>query len=633
MNIGIITTSKNINCSKLPNNTYLAFYINKRELKISVLNNIINYLILNKCKTIMVDANINRLIKNHDYKNINIVNSPLDIMGTANDIKIITYNFNIKNKKAIFYEKCATSRKDKNPNDTVRTIKKILKNNNYHVTEKGLKKSLNGSYSIRLELNNGKGSNGKGTSLAFAKASAYAELIERIQSNMLNKKRIETGKINKSHYVYKSLLAFSSSKYKKEFFNLNEIYFNLSEAFNIKTNKKESIPVNAICSFCHTNGLASGNTFSEAINQAIFEILERFCYQQYLKGVDEMKNIDISAYPLSKNNRKMLKKLESMGFIYYVKDCSLGKYPVIGFLLFDKDQKKYTFTMGADVSFNIALSRCITEMMQGVNFKELKRKMVSNTSVENLTKMYGKSFSSYNWLRCFNNNNGYLTNNFFGNSYISITKLHFKDYLTTNEDVLNYLKSLIKKNIYVVDYNSLGFDTYRVYIPYMTSVDCYDIEDLIVNKNYDKLKHTYTNILTVSDEEVTYFINIFLKNSRLLKYDEMIKPSELFHVNEISDYYKLDFTSLLIVLCIKYSRTSELNQLLQYKIKNFPLSSDKMLTYQIVINCILKYDYYKVKNEHIYQYIQKIINNPEQYLMNLKPEFVNNNLLIYNKKA
>lgn len=484
-----------------------------------------------------------------------------------------------------------------------------------------------------MELNTGKGANGKGTTLELAKASAYAELIERLQSNMLNKKRITTNFVDKKHNIYEILLNMASNEYKKKFFDLNKIYFNVSEATNIKTNKKELIPINAICSFCHTNGLASGNTFEEAVNQAIFEIFERYCYQKCLKENILIRNIDISSYPLTEKNKKMLVFLKKKGFEYYIKDCSLGKYPVIGFLLFDKKHNKYTFTMGSDTSFNIALSRCITEMMQGVNFKELKQKMVPNLKAEELIQKYGASFRSYNWLRCFNNNNGYLTKNFFNNSYINISQLHFKDYLTSNKEVLNYLKFLIKENIYVIDYNNLGFDTYRVYIPYMTTVDCYDIEDLNVNKNYDKLKYTYTHILEVSKKEMLYFINIFLNNNKLLKYDEMIKPSDLFHTNEISDYYKLDFTSLLIVLCILCSKTKELQQLLQYKIENFKLNPQKILTYKITVNCITNKEYYNVKDENITKYIQYIINNPREYLSSLNPKFVNNDSLVYNKKA
>lgn len=633
MNVGIITTLKKIDYLNLPNNTYLIFYIKKNKLNSQNISHIINYLILGDCKTIIMDNKIKSLIEKENYKNINIISKVSEINTHSDILKIITYYYSTKNHNTISYENCANSRKDRQPSETVKIIKDILKTNNYQVSEKGLKRSLRGSYSIRLELNNGKGANGKGTTLELAKASAYAELIERLQSNMLNKKRITTNIIDKKHNIYEILLNMASNEYKKKFFDLNRIYFNVSEAINIKTNKKELIPINAICSFCHTNGLASGNTFEEAVNQAIFEIFERYCYQKCLEENILIRNIDISSYPLTEKNKKMLVLLKKKGFEYYIKDCSLGKYPVIGFLLFDKKHNKYTFTMGSDTSFNIALSRCITEMMQGVNFKELKQKMVPNLKAEELIQKYGTSFKSYNWLRCFNNNNGYLTKNFFNNSYINISELHFKDYLTSNKEVLNYLKFLIKENIYVIDYNNLGFDTYRVYIPYMTTVDCYDIEDLNVNKNYDKLKYTYTHILEVSKKEMLYFINIFLNNNKLLKYDEMIKPSDLFHTNEISDYYKLDFTSLLIVLCILCSKTKELQQLLQYKIENFKLNPQKILTYKITVNCITNKEYYNVKDENITKYIQYIINNPREYLSSLNPKFVNNDSLVYNKKA
>lgn len=633
MNVGIITTLKKIDYLNLPNNTYLIFYIKKNKLNSQNISHIINYLILGDCKTIIMDNKIKSLIEKENYKNINIISKVSEINAHSDILKIITYYYSTKNHNTISYENCAISRKDRQPSETVKIIKDILKTNNYQVSEKGLKRSLRGSYSIRLELNNGKGANGKGTTLELAKASAYAELIERLQSNMLNKKRITTNIIDKKHNIYEILLNMASNEYKKKFFDLNRIYFNVSEAINIKTNKKELIPINAICSFCHTNGLASGNTFEEAVNQAIFEIFERYCYQKCLEENILIRNIDISSYPLTEKNKKMLVLLKKKGFEYYIKDCSLGKYPVIGFLLFDKKHNKYTFTMGSDTSFNIALSRCITEMMQGVNFKELKQKMVPNLKAEELIQKYGASFKSYNWLRCFNNNNGYLTKNFFNNSYINISELHFKDYLTSNKEVLNYLKFLIKENIYVIDYNNLGFDTYRVYIPYMTTVDCYDIEDLNVNKNYDKLKYTYTHILEVSKKEMLYFINIFLNNNKLLKYDEMIKPSDLFHTNEISDYYKLDFTSLLIVLCILCSKTKELQQLLQYKIENFKLNPQKILTYKITVNCITNKEYYNVKDENITKYIQYIINNPREYLSSLNPKFVNNDSLVYNKKA
>ena len=215
VNIGIITTTKKINYSNLPNNTYLIFYTKKNKLNFSYVSNIIKYLILNNCEKILVDKKLAAIIPKNEYKNI--IHKIDEIISNSDTLKIITYQYSTKNRNTISYENCASSRKDKKPSETIKIIKDILKTNNYQISEKGLKRSLRGSYSIRLELNNGKGANGKGTTLELAKASAYAELIERLQSNMLNKKRITTNIIDKKHNIYEILLNMASNEYKKSF--------------------------------------------------------------------------------------------------------------------------------------------------------------------------------------------------------------------------------------------------------------------------------------------------------------------------------------------------------------------------------------------------------------------------------
>ena len=437
-------------------------------------------------------------------------------------------------------------------------------------------------------MKSGNGSNGKGISLTLARASAYAELMERLQSNMLNKVRISTPHINRNNKLYETLLFNASEEYKKQFFQLDNIYFNIEKVLNLKKGIYEEVPINAINCFCHTNGLASGNSFEEAVNQAIFEILERYCYQFLLKNNIKVNNINIDDYPLNKKNKTILKKLENKGYKYYIKDCSLGKYPVLGFLLFNNDKTKYSFTIGSDFSFDIALSRCITEMLQGVNLKELNKKMVEKIPFDVLKTKYSNNFESYNWLRCFNNNNGYLTENFFCNGFQKTDNLKFKNYFINNKEVLEELKKTIDNDIYIKDYSTLGFCTYRVYIPYMTAVDCYDIDDLLINKHYDKLKKIYLNILNCNNDDLDFFIDIFLNISKNIKYDEMIKPTDLFHIVNNADYYKLDFTSLLIILTALRNRLNDILHLLQFKIENFQLTSAKEKIYKIIINVIKK---------------------------------------------
>lgn len=622
-----------------PTNTYIIISCNFDKKKLC---ESIDFFISNDCCDIYIMFNqatseIRELKKK--YKDLNFYTNFENVESYTTEKKIILLNQNnnkidkkLKNSIIDFYD-INTTRKDANPKETILKIKNILRKNNYKVKEKGIRRNFNGIYSIRLELNHNKGSNGKGITLNLAKASAYAELMERLQSNMLNKKRISTNAINKDLDLYLPLLNNASDKYKEEFFKLDDIYFNIENALNIKKNKYEFIPINAINCFCHTNGLASGNSFSEAVSQAIFEILERYCYQSLLNSNINVKNIDISKYPLNQSNIKILNKLEKLGYKYVVKDCSLGKYPVLGFLLFNNDKSKYTFTIASDYSLNIALSRCITEMMQGLKLNELNNKMLNTISLNDLDKQYKKNYKSYNWLKCFNNNIGYLSNGFFCDEFVDISKLKFKGYFSKNEEVLENLKKDIEYEIFVKDYNILGFDTYRVYIPYITAVDCYDIDDLLVNKNYDKLSSIYLNIYKANKKDINFFIDIFLKLNKNIKYDELIKPSDLFHVNEITDYFKLDFTSLLIILTILINREKDLCDLLEYKIDNFNLSNIKTNTYKIIINILNNNTTYNISNTEIENYIKNIMRNPKDYLLSLNPYYKDNNPLLANKKS
>ena len=76
--------------------------------------------------------------------------------------------------------------KEKQPEETVGQIQKILKNLEINVTEEWQKKSSIGTYALRLKIENMDiGVNGKGINKIYAQASAYAELIERLQNDLL----------------------------------------------------------------------------------------------------------------------------------------------------------------------------------------------------------------------------------------------------------------------------------------------------------------------------------------------------------------------------------------------------------------------------------------------------------------
>ena len=76
--------------------------------------------------------------------------------------------------------------KDASPVDTVERIKKILSDNGFSVTERWSEPCVSNCYALHLDLDGTSfGTNGKGVTEELARASAYAEMMERVQSGMM----------------------------------------------------------------------------------------------------------------------------------------------------------------------------------------------------------------------------------------------------------------------------------------------------------------------------------------------------------------------------------------------------------------------------------------------------------------
>ena len=76
--------------------------------------------------------------------------------------------------------------KDRAPQDTVFEAQRILNEAGLFTTMRWIENQYSGVYSNRLSLYpTDLGTNGKGTDRLYATASAYAELMERMQNNLL----------------------------------------------------------------------------------------------------------------------------------------------------------------------------------------------------------------------------------------------------------------------------------------------------------------------------------------------------------------------------------------------------------------------------------------------------------------
>lgn len=131
-------------------------------------------------------------------------------------------------------------------------------------------------------------------------------------------------------------------------------------------------PSNLIENLFVSNGMSAGNTLAEAQVQCLSEIFERAVKREILEG--EIALPDVPQEVLAKYPGIVagIQGLEEQGFPVLVKDASLGgQYPVMCVTLMNPRTGGVFASFGAHPSFEVALERSLTELLQGRSFEGL----------------------------------------------------------------------------------------------------------------------------------------------------------------------------------------------------------------------------------------------------------------------
>ena len=163
--------------------------------------------------------------------------------------------------------------KDAVPFDTIKGIREILYHLGIEMHEENWGDVSSECFSVRIETDGfpGAGNNGKGTTRPFALASAYGEIMERLQNKKLLKK---TFGLKYSHQTFPDekigdIIEFAKehpeiiknliSDYENDtFFELFKSYQKLSlfsEFYDVFEEKKQLLPSILINMACGTNGM------------------------------------------------------------------------------------------------------------------------------------------------------------------------------------------------------------------------------------------------------------------------------------------------------------------------------------------------------------------------------------------
>ncbi len=231
-------------------------------------------------------------------------------------------------------------------------------------------------------------------------------------------------------------------------------------------------PSNLIENLYLSNGMSAGNTVAEAEVQCLSEILERAVKKQIIE--DELALPDVPAEVLAKYPTIVegLESLEDKGFPVLVKDASLGgRFPVMCVTLMNPKTGGVFACFGAHPSFEVALERTFTELLQGRSF-------------EGFNDFLPPTFNSHtvaepnNYVEHFIDSSGVMSWRFF--SAKSDVEFVEWDFAGTTEEEVETLFGLIEGlelEAYVAVREELGAPVCRILVPGFSEV--YEVDDLV----------------------------------------------------------------------------------------------------------------------------------------------------------
>ncbi|MFJ3486855.1 OsmC domain/YcaO domain-containing protein [Pseudomonas sp. NPDC090202] len=346
--------------------------------------------------------------------------------------------------------------------------------------------------------------NGKGSTKESALASALGEFIERLNCNFFYNDQFWGEDIANAEFVHYPTERWFRPGPKDELPTeiLDEYCLNIynrdgelcgSHLYDTNSGNVERgicslpyvrqsdgetvyFPSNLIENLYLSNGMSAGNTLVEAQVQCLSEIFERAVKREILEG--EIALPDVPQEVLAKYPGILagIQGLEEQGFPVLVKDASLGgEFPVMCVTLMNPRTGGVFASFGAHPSFEVALERSLTELLQGRSF-------------EGLNDLPQPTFAGHavmepnNFVEHFIDSSGVVSWRFFSASadYEFVEWDFSGQGEDSNAEEAATLFGILEdmgKEVYMAVYDDLGANACRILVPGYSEI--YPIEDLI----------------------------------------------------------------------------------------------------------------------------------------------------------
>ncbi|NWE47547.1 OsmC domain/YcaO domain-containing protein [Pseudomonas gingeri] len=278
-------------------------------------------------------------------------------------------------------------------------------------------------------------------------------------------------------------------------------------------------PSNLIENLFLSNGMSAGNTLAEAQVQCLSEIFERAVKREILEG--EMALPDVPQEVLAKYPGILagIQGLEEQGFPVLVKDASLdGEFPVMCVTLMNPRTGGVFASFGAHPSFEVALERSLTELLQGRSF-------------EGLNDLPQPTFEGHavtepnNFVEHFIDSSGVVSWRFF--SARSDYEFVEWDFSGQGEDsnaeeaaTLFGILEAMGKEVYMAVYDDLGVTACRILVPDYSEI--YPVDDLIWDNTNKALffREDILNLHSLDDDGLQALVGL-LEESELDDYTDI----------------------------------------------------------------------------------------------------------------
>ncbi|MCW5298683.1 OsmC domain/YcaO domain-containing protein [Herbaspirillum lusitanum] len=278
-------------------------------------------------------------------------------------------------------------------------------------------------------------------------------------------------------------------------------------------------PSNLIENLFVSNGMSAGNTLAEAQVQCLSEIFERAVKREILEGEITLPDVPqevVAKYP---GILAGIKGLEEQGFPVLVKDASLGGiYPVMCVTLMNPRTGGVFASFGAHPSFEVALERSLTELLQGRSFEGLNDLPAPTFESNAVTE-------PNNFVEHFIDSSGIVSWRFFSSkaNYEFVEWDFSGQGENSNAEEAATLFGILKemgKEAYVAVYDQLGAMACRILVPGYSEV--YPVEDLIWDNTNKALlfRADVLNLHRLDDAALEALLER-LENSELDEYSDI----------------------------------------------------------------------------------------------------------------